>query len=69
MTGWDGVSDFYEDDEPLEDVLRISEREPNVITKDPREDRGCQFTPLTGTCVAQPVCPPGTKICQPEPRA
>lgn len=35
MPDWDGVSDFYEDDEPIDQVLMITEREPNIITRRP----------------------------------
>jgi uncharacterized phage-associated protein len=32
---WDGRSDFYEDDEPLEDIARIVRRAPNAVTGRP----------------------------------
>lgn len=31
--GWDGVSDFYEDDEPVERIEEIAARPPDAITR------------------------------------
>jgi uncharacterized phage-associated protein len=33
--GWDGVSDFYEDDEPLESVLALLDQPATVVTARP----------------------------------
>jgi len=35
VTGWDGKSDFYEDDEPIEDILAAWENGAQFTTSPP----------------------------------